>query len=102
MAGKRSAGILVFRRTNGQVEVLIAHMGGPLWARRDAGAWSIPKGEYEPDETAEAAARREFQEDYFLIDVIEFAGLANFLSIVSDDARIAAGFAATAPMPRRE
>ncbi|HEX9336343.1 MAG TPA: NUDIX domain-containing protein [Pseudonocardiaceae bacterium] len=63
MAGKRSAGILVFRRTNGQVEVLIAHMGGPLWARRDAGAWSIPKGEYEPDETAEAAARREFQEE---------------------------------------
>jgi predicted NUDIX family NTP pyrophosphohydrolase len=63
MAAKRSAGILVFRRTNGQVEVLIAHMGGPLWARKDAGAWSVPKGEYEPDETAEAAARREFQEE---------------------------------------
>lgn len=63
MVAKRSAGILVFRRSNGQVEVLIAHMGGPLWARKDAGAWSIPKGEYEPDETAEAAARREFQEE---------------------------------------
>lgn len=63
MAVKRSAGILVFRRTNGQVEVLIAHMGGPLWARKDAGAWSVPKGEYEPGETAEAAARREFGEE---------------------------------------
>jgi predicted NUDIX family NTP pyrophosphohydrolase len=63
MAGKRSAGILVFRRANGPIEVLIAHMGGPLWARRDAGAWSVPKGEYESDETPEAAARREFQEE---------------------------------------
>ncbi|HEX4720913.1 MAG TPA: NUDIX domain-containing protein [Pseudonocardiaceae bacterium] len=63
MATKRSAGILLFRGTNDQVEVLIAHMGGPLWARKDAGAWSVPKGEYEPDETAEAAARREFGEE---------------------------------------
>src|SRR5690349_7650063 len=63
MANRRSAGILLYRRTNGQVEVLIAHMGGPLWARKDEAAWSVPKGEYEPDETAEAAARREFQEE---------------------------------------
>ena len=63
MAGKRSAGILLFRTQNGQPEVLIAHMGGPLWARRDAGAWSIPKGEYLDDETPEAAARREFHEE---------------------------------------
>jgi predicted NUDIX family NTP pyrophosphohydrolase len=63
MAAKRSAGIMLFRTGNGQPEVLIAHMGGPLWARRDAGAWSIPKGEYLDDETPEAAARREFQEE---------------------------------------
>jgi predicted NUDIX family NTP pyrophosphohydrolase len=63
MTDRRSAGILVFRRTNGQVEVLIGHMGGPLWARRDAGAWSIPKGQPEQDETPEVAARREFQEE---------------------------------------
>jgi predicted NUDIX family NTP pyrophosphohydrolase len=63
MAGRRSAGILLFRRTNGTIEVLIGHMGGPLWARRDAAAWSVPKGEYEPDETPEEAARREFQEE---------------------------------------
>ncbi len=59
----RSAGILLFRRTNGSTEVLIAHMGGPFWARKDDGAWSIPKGETEPGEDDVAAARREFQEE---------------------------------------
>ncbi len=59
----RSAGILLFRRAGGAVEVLIVHPGGPLWARRDDGAWSIPKGEYEPGEEALAAARREFEEE---------------------------------------
>lgn len=59
----RSAGILLFRRAAGGVEVLIAHMGGPFWARKDAGAWSIPKGEHEPEEDAYDAARREFAEE---------------------------------------
>jgi len=58
-----SAGVMVFRRTSG-TEVLLGHMGGPLWARKDLGAWSIPKGEYDPgSEEAEAAARREFHEE---------------------------------------
>ncbi|MEV7672113.1 MULTISPECIES: NUDIX domain-containing protein [unclassified Streptomyces] len=61
---KRSAGLLVFRRTaDGGVEVLIGHMGGPFWASREEGAWSIPKGEYGPDEEPDAAARREFREE---------------------------------------
>lgn len=63
MTVKRSAGLLLFRTSGGRLEVLIAHMGGPLWASRDAGAWSVPKGEYEADETPEAAARREFVEE---------------------------------------
>ena len=63
MADKRSAGILLFRRTGPGVEVLLGHMGGPFWARRESGGWSVPKGEYEPDEQPEAAARREFQEE---------------------------------------
>jgi predicted NUDIX family NTP pyrophosphohydrolase len=63
VAGVRSAGILVFRRVNGDVQVLIAHMGGPFWASRDAGAWSVPKGQYGPEEEPEAAARREFTEE---------------------------------------
>ncbi|MFJ2160910.1 NUDIX domain-containing protein [Streptomyces sp. NPDC087856] len=61
--GKRSAGLLLFRHTDRGLEVLLGHMGGPLFARRDAGAWSVPKGEYEPDEPAWDAARREFQEE---------------------------------------
>ncbi|MEX0168358.1 NUDIX domain-containing protein [Streptomyces sp. LMG1-1-1.1] len=60
----RSAGLLVFRRTEGEgVEVLIGHMGGPFWESREEAAWSIPKGQYGPDETAEDAARREFREE---------------------------------------
>lgn len=58
-----SAGILLYRR-DPRVRVLIAHMGGPFWAAKDAGAWSIPKGEYDPDaESAFDAARREFREE---------------------------------------
>ncbi|MFI1335211.1 NUDIX domain-containing protein [Streptomyces sp. NPDC020845] len=83
MTAKRSAGILLFRGAEAKgaeaadpaavvragtdpvsaPQVLLAHMGGPFWARKDERAWSIPKGEYEPDEAPEAAARREFQEE---------------------------------------
>jgi len=63
MRSMRSAGILVFRRVGGDVEVLLGHMGGPFWDRRDAGAWSLPKGEYDDSERPEAAARREFEEE---------------------------------------
>ncbi|MET9566139.1 NUDIX domain-containing protein [Streptomyces tauricus] len=65
-AARRSAGLLLFRRTeqgDDSIEVLLGHMGGPFFARRDAGAWTVPKGEYEPDEPAWDAARREFQEE---------------------------------------
>jgi len=63
VTSKRSAGILVFRRTEGRTEVLLGHMGGPFWVRKDDGGWSVPKGEHLPDEEPEAAARREFQEE---------------------------------------
>jgi predicted NUDIX family NTP pyrophosphohydrolase len=62
-ATKRSAGLLVFRHTDEGLEVVLGHMGGPLWAKKDAGAWTVPKGEYDPDEPAWEAARREFQEE---------------------------------------
>ena len=61
--GARSAGILLYRRTGKALEVLLVHPGGPIWARRDAGAWSIPKGEYQDEEEPLAAARREFAEE---------------------------------------
>ena len=59
-----SSGILLHRTgPNGRVEVLLGHMGGPFWARKDAAAWSIPKGEHGGDEDARDAARREFTEE---------------------------------------
>ncbi len=62
--GATSAGLLLYRvRPDGVVEVLIAHPGGPFWARKDDGAWSIPKGEYRSDEDPQAAAYREFEEE---------------------------------------
>lgn len=60
---RRSAGLLVFRRTGQGLEVLLGHMGGPFFARRDAGAWTVPKGEYDSGEPAREAARREFREE---------------------------------------
>ena len=59
----RSAGILLYRHRGGALEVLLAHPGGPFWARRDDGAWTIPKGLIDAGETPEAAARREFFEE---------------------------------------
>lgn len=60
---QRSAGILLYRRRHGGIEVLLVHPGGPFWARKDEGAWSIPKGLYEPGEYPLATARREFAEE---------------------------------------
>jgi predicted NUDIX family NTP pyrophosphohydrolase len=60
---KRSAALLLYRRRSGEPEVLLAHPGGPLWAKRDAGAWTVPKGEIERGEEPLAVARREFEEE---------------------------------------
>jgi predicted NUDIX family NTP pyrophosphohydrolase len=60
---KLSAGVLLYRIRDGVAEILIAHPGGPFWARKDDGAWSIPKGEYPQDEDPWAAAQREFSEE---------------------------------------
>ncbi len=63
MAIKRSAGILLFRRGGGEPEFLLVHPGGPFWARRDAGAWTIPKGQIEAEEEPRACAIRELEEE---------------------------------------
>ncbi|WP_399938139.1 NUDIX domain-containing protein [Streptomyces sp. BBFR25] len=61
---RRSAGLLLHRRgPGGEMQVFLGHMGGPFYARRDAGAWTVPKGEYDPAEPAWEAARREFEEE---------------------------------------
>jgi predicted NUDIX family NTP pyrophosphohydrolase len=60
---KRSAGILLYKRVGGELQILLVHPGGPFWARKDAGAWSIPKGEYAEGEDALTVAVREFEEE---------------------------------------
>ena len=60
---RQSAGLLIFRERNGELQVLLAHPGGPFWTRRDDGAWTIPKGEIGTDEDSLAAARREVGEE---------------------------------------
>src|ERR1700736_3311076 len=58
-----SSGLLLFRRRERRLEVLLVHPGGPFWRRRDTGGWSLPKGEHEPNEDSLSAARREFAEE---------------------------------------
>jgi predicted NUDIX family NTP pyrophosphohydrolase len=60
---KISAGLLMYRTTSAGLEVLLVHLGGPFWAKKDAGAWFVPKGEVHPGEDELAAAKREFAEE---------------------------------------
>jgi predicted NUDIX family NTP pyrophosphohydrolase len=75
---KRSAGILLFRRTGDSPELFLVHPGGPFWAKKDDGAWSIPKGLYEPGEDALDAARREFHEETGIAIEGHFLALGEF------------------------
>jgi predicted NUDIX family NTP pyrophosphohydrolase len=72
---KRSAGLVMFRRSAGGLEVFLVHPGGLLWANKDRGAWTVPKGEYEPDEPPLDAARREFEEETGFVATGEFLDL---------------------------
>jgi predicted NUDIX family NTP pyrophosphohydrolase len=72
---RTSAGILLYRWREGELEVFLVHPGGPFWARKNAGAWSIPTGEFAPDEDPLAAARREFAEETGLAVDGEFRAL---------------------------
>lgn len=63
MATPRSAGVLLFRRDDGEVRFLLVHPGGPFWTKKDAGAWSIPKGGIEDEEEPRACAIRELEEE---------------------------------------
>ena len=72
-----SAGLLLFRRVGGQLELFLAHPGGPFWVRRDEGAWTIPKGGVEPGEDPLDAARREFIEETGITPSGEFIPLGS-------------------------
>jgi predicted NUDIX family NTP pyrophosphohydrolase len=74
----KSAGVLLFRRGEAGVEIFLVHPGGPFWAKKDDGAWSIPKGLYEDDEDPFVAAQREFAEEVGTRIEGEFIGLGEF------------------------
>ena len=74
---KRSAGLLMYRRLASEPEVFLVHPGGPIWAKKDKDAWTIPKGEYETGESPLAAARREFEEETGLQATGEFFDLGS-------------------------
>ena len=84
---KRSAGILLYRHTPAELEVFLVHPGGPFWAKKDAGAWGIPKGECQPGETTLAAARREFAEETGFRPEGHFVELGSFPSIECQNGR---------------
>ncbi len=82
---KQSAGLLMYRRHGGELQVLLAHPGGPFWAHRDEGAWSIPKGLLEAGEEPLAAARREFEEETSVVPAGPFLELP---SVVQKGAKL--------------
>ena len=75
MPGKVSAGLLAYRLRQGELEVFLVHPGGPYWKNKDDGAWTIPKGELEPDESPLAAAKREFLEETSVVVTGDFREL---------------------------
>ena len=73
---KQSAGILLYRKKKTRLEVMLVHPGGPFWKNKDAGAWSVPKGEFTDDENALEAAKREFKEETGFICAGKFVALS--------------------------
>jgi predicted NUDIX family NTP pyrophosphohydrolase len=96
MTNPRSAGLLLYRFTNGRLEVLLAHPGGPFFRKRDEGVWTIPKGLIEPDECAEVTARREFREEVGFTPQGELIDLG---TIQQKGGKVVAGFATPGDLP---
>jgi predicted NUDIX family NTP pyrophosphohydrolase len=72
---KKSAGLLLYRKKRGSIEVFLVHPGGPFWANKDDGAWSIPKGEFDASQDPLEAAKREFREETSLVAAGEYQAL---------------------------
>ena len=96
MASKRSAGILLYRRREGETEFLLVHPGGPFWAKKDAGAWSIPKGQIEADEEPRACAIRELEEELGPAPALEPEQLVELGSIRQRAGKVVEAWAAEA------
>lgn len=96
MAAKRSAGILLFRRNGDATEFLLVHPGGPFWTKKDAGAWSIPKGQIEEDEEPRACAIRELQEELGPAPELDPEGLIELGSVRQRAGKVVEAWAAEA------
>lgn len=94
MAAKRSAGILLYRTGAGGLQVLLVHPGGPFWARRDLGAWTIPKGECEPDEPPRDCALRELAEELGAVPNLDLDALVDLGSVQQKSGKVVAAWAA--------
>ena len=94
MATKRSAGILLYRRRGGVPEFLLVHPGGPFWAKKDAGAWSIPKGQIEDEEEPRACAIRELEEELGAAPVLDPEVLLKLGSIRQKAGKVVEAWAA--------
>lgn len=102
MASSHSAGILLFRRRDAATEVLLAHPGGPYWARRDHGAWSIPKGEVEPGEEPRRCALRELGEELGPVPALDPAELLELGSVRQRSGKLVEVWAAEAELDPAE
>ncbi len=96
MAAKRSAGILLFRRHGGETEFLLVHPGGPFWAKKDAGAWSIPKGQIEAEEEPRACAIRELEEELGKAPELDLEQLIELGSVKQKAGKVVEAWAAEA------
>ena len=96
MAAKHSAGILLFRRTGEETEFLLVHPGGPFWAKKDAGAWSIPKGQIEDQEEPRACAIRELEEELGKAPELDSEQLIELGSIKQKAGKVVEAWAAEA------
>jgi predicted NUDIX family NTP pyrophosphohydrolase len=96
MAAKRSAGILLFRRDGGEPEFLLVHPGGPFWAKKDAGSWSIPKGQIEAEEEPRACAIRELEEELGPAPELDLEQLIELGSIKQKAGKVVEAWAAEA------
>jgi predicted NUDIX family NTP pyrophosphohydrolase len=93
---KRSAGVLLYRSRGGSTEVLLVHPGGPFWAKKDLGAWSIPKGEIDPGEDSRACALRELAEELGTPPPIESKALIDLGAVRQKSGKVVDGWAVEA------
>ncbi len=94
MAARYSAGILLYRTVAGELQLLLVHPGGPYWAKRDLGAWTIPKGECEPGEAARACALRELAEELGPAPKIELEALVDLGTVRQKSGKVVEAWAA--------